>query len=104
MLQAVKDKVVKIGLIDATVATSYTEDMKRLGLFVTKVINMKSGHGVALSGGLEVIRDDVKSYVMSKMPFINEFVRQKVPLLYVSNISNLVRLICQINELVSQSK
>ncbi|XP_066928617.1 uncharacterized protein [Clytia hemisphaerica] len=82
VLQAVQEKVVKIGLIDATIATSYTEDINRLGLFVHKVIDMKSGHGVAISGGLEVIRDDVKSYVMSKMPFINEFVRRKVPLLY----------------------
>lgn len=84
VLESVHEKIVEIGLIDATAATDYEDDMERLGLRVYKVIDTGSGYGVVLSSGLEVIAADVKNYVSTNRPFINEFIKQNVPILYVS--------------------
>ena len=85
VLESVKEKVVEVGLIDATTATDYEDDMERLGLRVYKIIDSGSGYGVVLSSGLGVIAADVKDYVSTNRPFINEFIKQNVPILYVSN-------------------
>lgn len=86
VLESVQEKIVEVGLVDATAATEFEEDMKRLGLRVYKIIDSGSGYGVVLSSGLEVIAADVKNYVTTNRPFINEFIKQNVPILYVSDI------------------
>ena len=84
VFESVRDGVVEIGLVDATMVTFYEDQLEELGLRVEKVLNTGSGYGVVLSSGLEVIADDVKNYVSTNRPFINEFVKTNVPILYVS--------------------
>lgn len=84
VLQSVANKVVEIGLLDAAVATEYEKEMAQLQLRVHKLIDTNSGYGIVLSYGLGVIKDDVRDFVHSNRPMINEFVKQSIPLLYVS--------------------
>ena len=86
VLTAVSDGTVEIGLLDAIIATDYEDEMANLGLKVEKILDTNSGYGVVLSGGLEAIEMDFRSFIYSNQPLIQAYVDSKVKVLRVSYI------------------
>ena len=84
LFDAVANDEVVIALVDATVAAGYEKTMEAKGLRAMKIIDTNSGYGITLSGGLESVEADIRSYVAANKPVILEYMKQNIPRLVVS--------------------
>ncbi|XP_057313718.1 uncharacterized protein LOC130655034 [Hydractinia symbiolongicarpus] len=81
VLEAVSKDIVPIGLLDAYTATSYSDHLKKMTLTVKKIFDTNSGYGTVLSGGLESLEDDVRSYVDANQGSISAFISSQTDVL-----------------------
>ncbi|XP_057313806.1 uncharacterized protein LOC130655123 isoform X2 [Hydractinia symbiolongicarpus] len=81
VLEAVNKDIVSIGLLDALTATSYSDYLKKMTLTVKKIFDTSSGYGTVLSGGLESLEDDVRSYVDANQGSISAFINSQTDVL-----------------------
>jgi hypothetical protein len=84
LFQAVVDGHVVVALLDATVAAGYEDVMADMSLRAEKIIDTNSGYGITLSGGLEPLEMDIRSFIAANAPVIIEYIKKNVPLLIVS--------------------
>ncbi|XP_057314721.1 uncharacterized protein LOC130655923 isoform X2 [Hydractinia symbiolongicarpus] len=81
VLEAVSKGIVPIGLLDAYTATSYSDHLKKMTLTVKKIFDTNSGYGTVLSGGLESLEDDIRSYVDANEGSISAFINSQTKVL-----------------------
>ena len=84
LLDAVANDEVVVALLDATIAAGYEDVLKAKELRAMKIIDTNSGYGITLSGGLEPLEADIRSYVAANKPVILEYMRLNIPRLVVS--------------------
>ncbi|XP_066935071.1 uncharacterized protein [Clytia hemisphaerica] len=79
LFDAVANGEVVVALLDATVAAGYEDVLKAKELRAMKIIDTNSGYGITLSGGLEPLEADIRSYVAANRPVILEYQRKNIP-------------------------
>ena len=74
----------EIALIDAQEAAYYMDMLVDMELRASKIIDTNSGYGIVLSGGLEPVHLDVRSFIIANQPLILEYVEKNIVKLIVS--------------------
>ena len=86
VLQAVANKELELGLIDANSLAGYEETMKSLSLSIGKIYVSSNCFGFVLSDGFEAMEAEMRGFVISQSQEISSFVKSQVPQLELSLI------------------